>query len=75
MLSIFMLIHRHMKVQIAVGSMKVWSWIPTHFVDFLLVFVATFVQLFYAFRIYALSNKSLVLPVIIVGDCRDKDVL
>ncbi|KAJ6532152.1 hypothetical protein DFH09DRAFT_1182737 [Mycena vulgaris] len=29
------------------------------------VFVATFVQLFYAFRIYALSNKSLVLPVII----------
>ncbi|KAJ7238664.1 hypothetical protein C8J57DRAFT_1246363 [Mycena rebaudengoi] len=53
-------------VQIAVGSMEVWSWIPTHFIDFLLVFVATFVQLFYAFRIYALSNKSLVLPVIIV---------
>ncbi|KAF8148138.1 hypothetical protein K438DRAFT_1867045 [Mycena galopus ATCC 62051] len=29
------------------------------------VLLAVFVQLFYAFRIYALSNKSLVLPVII----------
>jgi hypothetical protein len=61
-----------MKVQIAVGGMKVWSWMPTHFVDFLLVLLATFVQLFYG--IYTLSNKSLVLPVIIVGDPPDVDV-
>lgn len=63
-----------MKVEIAVGGMKVWSWMPTHFVDFLLVLLATFVQIFYAFRIYTLSNKSLVLPVIIVGDPPDMDV-
>ncbi|KAJ7900938.1 hypothetical protein B0H14DRAFT_3123581 [Mycena olivaceomarginata] len=60
-------------VQIAVGGMKVWSWMPTHFVDFLLVLLAALVQLFYAFRIYTLSNKSLVLPVIIVGDPLDVD--
>jgi hypothetical protein len=63
-----------MKVEIAVGGMKVWLWMPRHFVDFLLVLLATFVQLFYAFRIYTLSNKSLVLPVIIVGDLPDVDV-
>jgi hypothetical protein len=63
-----------MKVQIAVGGMKVWSWMPTHFVDFLPVLLAALVQLFYAFCIYTLSNKSLVLPVIIVGDPPDVDV-
>jgi hypothetical protein len=59
----------------AVAGMKVPSWMPTHFVDVLLVLLATCVQLFYAFRIYALSNKTLVLPVIIVGDPPDVDAM
>lgn len=63
-----------MKVQMAVAGMNVSAWMPTHFVNFLLVLLATCVQLFYAFRIYTLSNKSLVLPVMIVGDPPDVDV-
>jgi hypothetical protein len=46
----------------------------THFLNFLLVLLATLVQFFYAFRIYILSEKSLVFPVIIVGCHKHKNV-
>ncbi|KAJ7929511.1 hypothetical protein B0H13DRAFT_1859508 [Mycena leptocephala] len=52
-------------VEVVVGGMNVSGRMVTHFLNFLLVFLATLVQFFYAFRIYTISNKTLVFPVII----------
>jgi hypothetical protein len=54
--------------------MNVSARVVTHFLNFLLVLLATLVQFFYAFRIYILSEKSLVFPVIIVGCLKHKNV-
>jgi hypothetical protein len=54
--------------------MNVSARMVTHVLNFLLVLLATLVQFFYAYRIYILSEKSLVFPVIIVGCHKHKNV-
>jgi hypothetical protein len=55
-----------MKIQMDVGGTSVSLWTVEHVTDFSPAILSTLVQLFYAFRIYIISNKSLVFPVITV---------
>jgi hypothetical protein len=63
-----------MKVQMDVGGTSVSLWTVEHVTDFSPAILSTLVQLFYGFRIYTISNKSLVFPVIIVRDVQHVDV-
>jgi hypothetical protein len=57
-----------------VGGTSVSLWTVEHVADFSPAILSTLVQIFYANRIYTISNKSLVFPVIIVRGAQHIDV-
>jgi hypothetical protein len=63
-----------MKVQMDVGGTSVSLWTVEHVADFSPAVLSTLVQIFYSYRIYTISNKSLVFPVIIVRGVQHVDV-